>query len=162
PLVLVPRLPFVACTTACSISCSSFLFHSPARYYSTCIRYFLALNLNMVDPTAEVCPNFAAELYDNIQGDIHTTIRQPDAQIIDRLIQSWTEGHNRRVGEWNQQREEEEQAIAEGPSLALSPLRGCPHLYYADEFHSLCMRTYALAIPACMNSVDLIRTCHEP
>ncbi|OJA12699.1 hypothetical protein AZE42_02871, partial [Rhizopogon vesiculosus] len=24
----------------------------------------------MVDPTAEVCPGFAAEFYDNIRGDI--------------------------------------------------------------------------------------------
>ncbi|OAX38429.1 hypothetical protein K503DRAFT_800463 [Rhizopogon vinicolor AM-OR11-026] len=69
--------------------------------------------LNIVEPTAEVCPNFTAEFYDNIRGDIHTTTGQPDSQIIDNLIQSWTEGHNHRVGEWNQQREEEEQAIAE-------------------------------------------------
>ncbi|OJA14053.1 hypothetical protein AZE42_05210 [Rhizopogon vesiculosus] len=83
----------------CSTSCSSFLFHSPTRYHTTYIRYFLALNLNMVDPTAEVCPDFAAEFYDNIRGDIGTAIGQPDVQIIDRLIQSWTKGHNRRVGE---------------------------------------------------------------
>ncbi|OJA08809.1 hypothetical protein AZE42_01320 [Rhizopogon vesiculosus] len=33
----------------------------------------------MVDPTAEVCPDFAAQFYD--------TTGQPDAQIIHRLIQ---------------------------------------------------------------------------
>ncbi|OJA17956.1 hypothetical protein AZE42_12711, partial [Rhizopogon vesiculosus] len=63
---------------------------------------FLAPNLNIVPPTAEVCPDFAAEFYDNIRGDIRTATGRPDAQIIDRLIQSSTEGYNRRVEEWNQ------------------------------------------------------------
>ncbi|OJA11175.1 hypothetical protein AZE42_11004 [Rhizopogon vesiculosus] len=63
----------------------------------------------MVDPTAEVRPDFAAEFYDNIC----TATGQPDVQIIDCLIQSWTVGHSRRVGKWNQQRDEEEQAITE-------------------------------------------------
>ncbi|OAX32131.1 hypothetical protein K503DRAFT_787396 [Rhizopogon vinicolor AM-OR11-026] len=34
--------------------------------------------------------------------------------------------------------------------------RGCPHLYYADELHYQCMWTYALAIPACMDGVDIM------
>ncbi|OJA11464.1 hypothetical protein AZE42_12660 [Rhizopogon vesiculosus] len=66
----------------------------------------------MVDSTAEVCPDFAVEFYDNIRGDIRTATGRPDVQTIDRLIQSWTEGHNHRVEEWNQQWEEEEQIIA--------------------------------------------------
>ncbi|OJA19074.1 hypothetical protein AZE42_03745 [Rhizopogon vesiculosus] len=53
----------------------------------------------MVDPT--------------IRGDIRTATGQPNEQITECLIQSWTEGHNLRAGEWNQQREEEDQAIAE-------------------------------------------------
>ncbi|OJA14386.1 hypothetical protein AZE42_07739, partial [Rhizopogon vesiculosus] len=67
----------------------------------------------MADPTTGICPDFAAEFYENIRGDIHIATGQTDAGIIDRLIQSWTEGHNRRIGEWNRQREEEEQATAE-------------------------------------------------
>ncbi|OJA12619.1 hypothetical protein AZE42_12256 [Rhizopogon vesiculosus] len=44
----------------------------------------------MVDPTDEVCPDFAAEFYDNIRGDIHTATGKPDAQIIDCLRQKAT------------------------------------------------------------------------
>ncbi|OAX35254.1 hypothetical protein K503DRAFT_802960 [Rhizopogon vinicolor AM-OR11-026] len=89
----------------------------------------------MVDPTAE-----------------------PDAQIIDRLIQLWTEGHNRRVGGWNQQREEEEQAIAEGPSLTLSPLYGCPCTTHVDD----CIATHVDARTFIMRTNSISCTRGQP
>ncbi|KAG1849838.1 hypothetical protein C8R48DRAFT_613844 [Suillus tomentosus] len=63
------------------------------------------------DPTMEVMPDFAGALYAGIRADISAAANQTEEQVIARLEQTWTEGNNARVVEWNRIREDE--ALAE-------------------------------------------------
>lgn len=59
------------------------------------------------NPSLEVCPDFTTDAYANICQDIHRATGETQENIINRLTESWTAGHNQRVAEWNQQRERE-------------------------------------------------------
>lgn len=68
----------------------------------------------MVDPSLEECPDFDGPAYANICDDIQRATGQTQEDVIIRLTQSWTDGHNQRVDEWNQERE---QAAAEATEV---------------------------------------------
>ncbi|KAG1734169.1 hypothetical protein EDB19DRAFT_1639280 [Suillus lakei] len=61
----------------------------------------------MADPSNEVCPDFNGNAYTNICDDICQATAETQAAVIQHLTQSWTVGHNQRVNEWNQNREQE-------------------------------------------------------
>ncbi|KAG2052169.1 hypothetical protein BDR06DRAFT_888555 [Suillus hirtellus] len=63
------------------------------------------------DPTMEVMPDFTGALYAGIRADISAAANQTEEQVIARLEQTWTEGNNARVVEWN--RIQEDEALAE-------------------------------------------------
>ncbi|KAG1827431.1 uncharacterized protein BJ212DRAFT_1257667 [Suillus subaureus] len=67
----------------------------------------------MADPSLEICPDFARDLYARIRDDLVAATGAEPQAVIDRLIGTWTEGHQARVLKWNQQREEEARAEAE-------------------------------------------------
>ncbi|KAG1884065.1 hypothetical protein F4604DRAFT_1979952, partial [Suillus subluteus] len=67
----------------------------------------------MADPSLEICPDFAGDLYAGIRDDLVAATGAEPQAVIDRLIGTWTEGHQARVLEWNQRREEEARAEAE-------------------------------------------------
>ncbi|KAG0692685.1 hypothetical protein DFH29DRAFT_817267 [Suillus ampliporus] len=61
----------------------------------------------MADPSNEVCPDFNGNAYANICDDICRATAETQEAVVLRLTQSWTAGHNQRVDEWNQNREQE-------------------------------------------------------
>ncbi|KAG1791072.1 uncharacterized protein HD556DRAFT_1486952 [Suillus plorans] len=67
----------------------------------------------MANPSFEICPDFDGPAYANICDDIRRATGQTQEEVIVRLTQSWTDGHNERVDEWNQNREQEAAQVAE-------------------------------------------------
>ncbi|KAG1859981.1 hypothetical protein C8R48DRAFT_605470 [Suillus tomentosus] len=67
----------------------------------------------MADPSLEVCPDFDGPAYANICDDIRRATGQSQEDVVTRLTQSWTDGHNQRVNEWNLNREQEAAEAAE-------------------------------------------------
>jgi hypothetical protein len=67
----------------------------------------------MADPSLEVCPDFARDLYTAIRLDLVNMTDTTHQAVAERLKDAWTAGHELRVLEWNCQREEEAQAEAE-------------------------------------------------
>ncbi|KAG2147225.1 hypothetical protein BD769DRAFT_1345936 [Suillus cothurnatus] len=67
----------------------------------------------MADPSLEVCPDFAGDLYTAIRLDLVNATGTTHQAVAERLKDAWTAGHELRVLEWNRQREEEAQAEAE-------------------------------------------------
>jgi hypothetical protein len=67
----------------------------------------------MADPSLETCPDFAGDIYAGIRNDLTAATGDQPQEVIDRLVAAWTEGHNARVLEWNQRREEEAREEAE-------------------------------------------------
>jgi hypothetical protein len=63
----------------------------------------------MADPSLEVCPDFASEFYEAIRADLAAATNAGPQEIIDRLVETWTAGHDARVAEWNRRRDEEAQ-----------------------------------------------------
>ncbi|KAG1793830.1 uncharacterized protein HD556DRAFT_446303 [Suillus plorans] len=67
----------------------------------------------MADPSLEVCPDFAGDLYAAIRTDLVNATGTTHEAVAERLRDAWTTGHEARILEWNRQREEEAQAEAE-------------------------------------------------
>ncbi|KAG1870481.1 hypothetical protein C8R48DRAFT_770932 [Suillus tomentosus] len=61
----------------------------------------------MADPSFEICPDFDGPAYANICDDIRQATGQTQEAVVACLTQSWTVGHNQRIDEWNQNREQE-------------------------------------------------------
>ncbi|KAG2104278.1 hypothetical protein BD769DRAFT_1393437 [Suillus cothurnatus] len=70
-------------------------------------------NAKMANPSLEVCPNFEGNLYEDICNDLIAATGATAEEVVARLTEMWTHGHNKRIQEWNQQWEEEAQAEAE-------------------------------------------------
>jgi hypothetical protein len=67
----------------------------------------------MADPSLEVRPDFGGNLYEDIRNDLIAATGATVEEVVARLTETWTRGHNERIQEWNRQREEEAQAEAE-------------------------------------------------
>jgi hypothetical protein len=48
----------------------------------------------MADPSLEVCPDFAGDLYASICEDLIAATGAGAQEVVDRLVGTWTEGHN--------------------------------------------------------------------
>jgi hypothetical protein len=72
---------------------------------------FLQLIHSMADPSLEVCPDFASEFYDGIRADLAAATNAQPQEVIDRLVESWTAGHEARVADWNRRHDEEIQLV---------------------------------------------------
>ncbi|KAG2137183.1 hypothetical protein BD769DRAFT_1352001 [Suillus cothurnatus] len=67
----------------------------------------------MADPSLEVRPDFEGNLYEDIRNDLIAATGATAEEVVAWLTETWTRGHNKRIQEWNRQREEEAQAEAE-------------------------------------------------
>ncbi|KAG0697775.1 hypothetical protein DFH29DRAFT_984121 [Suillus ampliporus] len=67
----------------------------------------------MADPNNEVCPDFVSAAYAEIREDLIRASAQTEAQVINRMVVSWTQSHRQRVDDWNQEQEQEEHDAAE-------------------------------------------------
>jgi len=67
----------------------------------------------LTNPSNEVCPNFAADLFRLLRDDIRQGTEASDDDVIARLVQLWTQDHNERLVQWTAQRAAAAQAADE-------------------------------------------------
>jgi hypothetical protein len=67
----------------------------------------------MADPSFEVCPDFAGDLFEGIRNDLVNATGTTHQAVADRLREAWEVGHETRVRDWNRQRDEAAQEEAE-------------------------------------------------
>ncbi|KAG1784875.1 uncharacterized protein HD556DRAFT_1314729 [Suillus plorans] len=92
----------------------------------------------MANPSFETCPDFDGPAYANICDDIRRATGQTQEEVIVRLTQSWTDGHNERVDEWNQNREQEAaQQEAEAEKEKVEAEKKKPKMNGFDEASSV-------------------------
>ncbi|KAF9235327.1 hypothetical protein BU15DRAFT_64919 [Melanogaster broomeanus] len=64
----------------------------------------------MSDPSLEVCPDFNSDGFRTIREFMIAGSHETNQQTVERLIISWTEDHNRRIGLWQDQQAVEAEA----------------------------------------------------
>ncbi|KAG2029158.1 hypothetical protein BDR03DRAFT_881687 [Suillus americanus] len=67
----------------------------------------------VVDPTLEMVPDFASNLYAGICADLEAATNQTGEEVVAHLVEAWNADHDARVAEWNQDREAEARVLAE-------------------------------------------------
>ena len=70
-----------------------------------------------VDPSNKVCPDFASDLYTPLRDHIRRGTAASDEETIVRLVQLWTQDHNRRLARWLEHQQEAAEAAEEAERL---------------------------------------------
>ncbi|KAG2034953.1 hypothetical protein BDR03DRAFT_817940, partial [Suillus americanus] len=65
------------------------------------------------DPSTEVRPDFAGDLYAEIRADLITATGRTEQEVVDCLIETWDAGHQECVHDWTELQEAEALAAAE-------------------------------------------------
>jgi len=87
----------------------------------------------MADPTNETCPNFRAAFFTAIRNDLIRASGETEDQVIQRLIESWSQDHQRRVVEWNEEQEENARIEAEAERARLAQEEEAQRLQDAEK-----------------------------